>query len=419
MKYRIKVHNAADHETTGNNLLDQGVTLDRTVGQNARRRPGWMGLGFFGIIVALAVGSLVATVRFSAQLAEGLDAEPARTLVKILIRGNEQHVDQHLLPSLFPQAQETLSNARTQTREAIHREIDLRMSQAFVPVIKRVPHFADWFYSLQGEYSRYAAALTGNVVGFLKNQMTQRVFASAHFSERLEKNLRALDQHLVADLQATSDTLKNDLLTAIMPHTIPVDDTPSRQVEMGETLDLDEIFVDTLAVTEAGISRQVLNGLTATGVGVLTAKGMGAVVAKNAAAKFAGTKTFQAAAALLAKLAAKASVKGGGSLGAAATGLAFCSPGGFVALVCGAAAGVATWITVDKVFIEFDEAINRHAFERDLRQAILAEHERLKAQLKDTYGKVIDEQYAQIAHRLEQGLKMPTSTLVPADTLPR
>lgn len=59
------------------------------------------------------------------------------------------------------------------------------------------------------------------------------------------------------------------------------------------------------------------------------------------------------------------------------TGTALCAPTGPVAVLCGIAAGGATWLLVDKVAIEVDETLSRAT----LRAAILSALEEEKHHL--------------------------------------
>jgi len=166
---------------------------------------------------------------------------------------------------------------------------------------------------------------------------------------------------------------------------------PLRQGEplIGETLDLDALLTDRLAVTARDINRQLFSGLAATGTGVAVAKGLGAAVMKKTLIKVAGTKTFHFAASLLGKLAAKSAVKGSGVLAGAGTGAALCSPTGPGAVACGAVGGLIAWLVVDKVAIELDEALNRDEFEADIHSAIDAQQAVLKEQLLMVYGRLL------------------------------
>jgi len=190
-----------------------------------------------------------------------------------------------------------------------------------------------------------------------------------------------------------------------------------------KNVDLTTLVSDRLQISGSEITQEAISGLVAVGVGTAVAKGMGAVVTKKIVATVLGTKSFQAAAALLTKLVAKTAVKETGAAAAALTGVTLCSPGGLVALMCGAVAGAVTWVAVDKVFIEFDEALNREEFEADIRSAIVSERDILKAQLNDAYGQVITTGYRRTGQALSDALGPPEGApkspglFVPAEAL--
>ncbi len=63
-------------------------------------------------------------------------------------------------------------------------------------------------------------------------------------------------------------------------------------------------------------------------------------------------------------------------------GALVCSPGGPLALLCGAAAGVATWLAVDLVALELEEQLERERFEAELHEVLRAEEAALTARLQ-------------------------------------
>jgi hypothetical protein len=74
----------------------------------------------------------------------------------------------------------------------------------------------------------------------------------------------------------------------------------------------------------------------------------------------AAKKFGKAAASAAAKAAAKAGMKQGTKAAVAgAAGTIACAPAGPLAVACGVGAGLATWIGVDKLFVEVDEFFNR------------------------------------------------------------
>jgi hypothetical protein len=153
-------------------------------------------------------------------------------------------------------------------------------------------------------------------------------------------------------------------------------------------------------------------------MGVAVGKGLGPLIIKKTLTKISAGKSFQAASSLLAKLALKSTLKGGGSLGAAATGMVICSPAGPAALLCGVAAGVATWIAVDAAIINVDELLNREAFEAEMQQVISEQQKKLTWVYSEAYSALLATYFLKLQ---ESGnhLRNPAATFVPADTVKR
>src|SRR5690606_24537271 len=67
-----------------------------------------------------------------------------------------------------------------QLRQQLAVQLDARLDMAFAQVVARLPDFADWYYSLGGEYSRLSMTLLGhlNVVdeGYVARRAAEILF---------------------------------------------------------------------------------------------------------------------------------------------------------------------------------------------------------------------------------------------------
>ncbi len=382
----------------------------------ARRRWPIFWLSFFLVIIILALISTYALLQGSRQLVER-ESEP-QSLVSVIFGNQASYLSPEQAGELAPAVNQTLERRLRQGKIALETRIEHGVNRTFAPALDKVPAFSEWYYSLQGEYSRYAHALAGNMAAYLEDKAREKIFDAAGMRDNLDREMEALNQQTVAQvresLQEATQTLK-ELLSRYrreMPKA-----TDKEKVVLKQEINLDPILEQGLAITDADITRQAVSGLLAVSMGSAVTKGLGAVVVKKAVAKLAGAKTFQMAAALLSKFAAKMALKTGSAGSAAAAGTAVCSPTGPVALLCGAVAGAITWVAVDKAFIEFDEVLHREEFEKELRQAIIEERETLKTQLKQAYTRVLEDQHARLRQTLSQRLPSPKKDFVPAREL--
>jgi hypothetical protein len=86
--------------------------------------------------------------------------------------------------------------------------------------------------------------------------------------------------------------------------------------------------------------------------------------------------------------------------------MAFCAPGGPLAIACGFGVGIASWLGADYLLIKGDELLNREEHRRELLQA-LAELERdLANGLVGAQGQLVH-QLASDARSVADGIFVP------------
>ena len=356
-------------------------------------QPGKMGrgfwLGFLGVILVLALGAGFALLKGGRQLAKQATAVapvPVQKLLYVVLDGRQYVVPEVSRLDLSLALQEQLETEQQSQEQWLEAHIDSAVETAFAPVHDRVGDFADWYYSLTGEYLRYAHAIGGDMGDYLQEKLREILFVPAALDTNLDNMFDTLNAEIAARMKQSGGRLSENLALVLQAHARPLG---QGEPVIGDTLDLDVLLTGQLAVTAGDINRQLFSALAATGTGVAVAKGLGAAVMKKTLTKVAGTKTFHLAASLLGKLAAKSAVKGGGVMAGAGTGAALCSPTGPGALVCGAVGGLIAWLLVDKAAIELDEALNRDEFEADIHAAIDAQQSALEAQLRQVYGRLL------------------------------
>ncbi len=373
-------------------------------------------LGFFGMIVLLALLASFALLLGGKQLAEKQvqqQAGPVQALLYVILNGERRVVPEASRLQLSLDMQDAVDAERKTLQQQLQQRIDVAVATAFAPVHGHVGDFADWYYSLTGEYMRYAHAVGGDMAEYLEQRLKETVFLPAALDVNLDAMLADLNAGLQQGMQQSGGRLAAKLQSFVTANSRP---SGTGEVVIGDSLDLDRLFSSNLQLSTADVSRQVFATLAATGTGAALAKGMGAVVVKKTVAEIAATKSFHAASALLVKLAAKSAVKGGGALAGAGAGALVCSPAGPAALVCGAIGGLVAWVAVDKAVIELDEALNRKVFEEDIHAAITVQQQQLKESLQQVYAKVLDESFLSL-QKNAQALAASAGEFIPADLL--
>jgi hypothetical protein len=378
--------------------------------------PRLLWVAFFITILVLALIAGFAALRGGRQL---LDAQlqqstrPVQEILYIILNEQQRIVPESKRMQLSLDMQDQVNKEQALLEQQMQQQIDIMVDSRFAPVHDYVENFADWYYSLTGEYMRYAHAIGGDMSEYMQQRFQETVFLPAALEANVDSMLADLNEQLLQKLAQSGARLSSRLQLVVAANSWPVgNSTPVA----GDSLDLDQLFAKGFQLSAADINRQLFAGVAATGAGVAVAKGMGAVVAKKIMFKVAGSKSFHIAAALLAKLAAKSAVKGGGVLAGAGAGAAVCSPTGPGALVCGAVGGLIAWIVIDKAAIELDEALNRDVFERDIHQAIDTRQHELKVMLQEAVRAVLEAGFVPL-HKSSQRMAVPAGEFTPVDII--
>lgn len=274
-------------------------------------------------------------------------------------------------------------NAQIQAREAeIRRRIEPRVAREldllFAPVESAVDDYLDWYFTVVGEYERLASLVAGDFGQLMGEKLEAHLFEATNFHARMSTIDVALREDALKDLASLSQELHDDLMNRIR-------DNPCA---------LSTLNIEHLGNLERDVWRAGTAGTTGAAVGAVSVALISKKLVATVVAKVAAKKSVQAAAAMLAKFAAK---KGAGALaaatGGATVGTAICSPGGPLALVCGVVggvvAGVGTWLVVDKVAIEIDDALSRDAMRADILSVLAEEKAALQVDLIGRYSALI------------------------------
>jgi len=273
------------------------------------------------------------------------------------LRSNEEEVaPQEIAPT---QLEQIISEAATKALDMVAPTIDTMLDGVYAPVYAAIPAYADFHYSVLGEYTELTQASMGNMT----EVMGEKLFSG--FEVRLQEAASQLDQNYVAAYQSVIQT---EATNAIPADAIDLTLGPVTQKAINSAVERAKITVPLATVA-----------MTAVGSGALQATI--AVIAKKVAAK------------IIAKAAAKGIAKGGGVLAGAGGGALLCSWTGPGAAVCGVVGGVTAWLITDAVIVNLDEYFNRDEFEAELRQLIdedLAEKKRLLMVALETKANELD-----------------------------
>ncbi|ALO45293.1 hypothetical protein [Pseudohongiella spirulinae] len=231
--------------------------------------------------------------------------------------------------------------ANQQAFQASAAALDQLLIELYAPVYAGISDYADFHYSIRGEYTELASA----AIGQIGDSMQQIMFAG--FDERLNRTSAILDSTYASVFQ-----------TAL---------TEAIQNELPEGLQLESLGSITRTAIDSATSRAQVTVPVATATASVGGFAMAKILSKKVATK----------------VAAKAALKGGtsvlGGTGAgAAAGAVFGPVGSAVGAVIG---GVSAWLAADAVIIGIDEHFNRDEFESQLSDLVDENKAQLQAHL--------------------------------------
>jgi hypothetical protein len=315
----------------------------------------------------------------------------------VTLEGAHYQVDARQLEWLRAFTALHFSDGERSARALAAAEIDARLDAAFAGVSARLPAFADWYYSLAGEYARLSmlALSWANLADedFVARRATALLFPEGAW----DTDLTALEQHTAERLLAHHEQVRSGWLAELtarlaqqrVPAPLPSD------LPQGESVRLDALANQILVSERAALStRASVATVTATGVAA------GPALWRAASRRMAAGGGRPA----LARAAGRGAARAGS---AAAGGAALCAPGGPVAFGCAVAAGAAAWVAADWALLRIDEAMHREQLlaaieeslgilRNDLQRDLLAAYDGMIARHYDTVQADIRESFVPI-----------------------
>ncbi len=326
---------------------------------------------FLALFVMLACTLLL--MQFMSQSPRHWTGDPVQTVAL-----DEQYyqLNQAQLASLASYTSEHFSAAQLGSKEALEMQIAAQLDSLFARVSERLPLFADWYYSLSGEYSRMAMAVLSSSK-LVEGDFVARKAAEVLFPEpvwqggltRLENDSNGLILAQQAQTRAAWLRGVQGLLAAQRVPAPIAGLEDSRLRAQFKPLDPLLIELDELDALSPLRNRVAVSSLGAAGLAGPAL--WRAVAARNALAS--------------ARVVAAGSARGGSRLGGAAAGAMLCAPGGPLAVACAAGAGVVTWLATDWLLLQLDEAWNREELLRHMEAGLLDLREGLETELLAAY----------------------------------
>lgn len=293
---------------------------------------------FWGSIILMAAISISLSVMAVLRQSDDLGGKGDSS-------SGETHVPTETIPETSALDLEMqLNKANKAALEAVITRVGPLLDVAYQPAYDAIPAYANFHYSVWGEYAELSAAAIGDVSGKLKEMLF------ADMEARLREVSAVLDDNFNSAFELELAQVSGG--------------TGGIEIGLGPL---------TKVAVENSLERMQVT------VPISTAAALGTAAAIKSAATAMAKK-------IAAKLAVKAAAKTGGKWAAAGTGAgtgaALCSWSGPGAGLCAAVGGVGAWIITDYGIMKLDEFWNRDEFEADLREMIDQHKAEYKATLE-------------------------------------
>jgi hypothetical protein len=384
-----------------------------------RRRSVWFWGGFVAVLLLGLLIVLFAAIRAGSQWADEAvrqsEALPPvwKQAIRVTLSGDEiLYIDSPSLPKIRSETRAWL-DAR---HELIHRRLREAMAHAteavFAAAAQRIPVFADWYFSLSGEYARLFHAAVGDLPEFLGEHLQTLIFGPAGTAEAVDRMVMDMDRRLADQMRGAAGEYNAMLNQLIRSHRLEAGSARvTVQGDWAPTAGVQGHLESFVSLSAGDIGRQGLATSAGVAASAVAFKKLGAATVAKSTTLIAGKQSAGMLAALAVKLGLKSAVKSGGALTGAGVGAAssaaICSGtivGAPLAPACalagGAVTGVATWLLVDMAVLEADELMHREDLENQLRGTLAAQREELRATLEAYYLETLRRGFAQ----LEQGV---------------
>lgn len=254
------------------------------------------------------------------------------------------------LPSTFFET--ALTKVAKEAADKAGAEIEPTLDQVYAPIYKAIPEYAEFHYSVLGEYAVLASAALGK----MSDTLYHRLYPG--FDRRFIDAAKKLDQKYSEAYNEALSLLVSDEKKSRPP--LPLG--PITKTILQDAKDRAKITVPIATVAATATTSGALKALIAS-------------VAAKLAAK------------ITAKAVAKGVLKGTGMLTGALTGAIACSWSGPFAAVCGGGAALVIWFLTDAAIVNLDEYFHRDEFEAELRDIINEDRVAKKKLLVDALNK--------------------------------
>jgi len=255
-------------------------------------------------------------------------------------------------------------------------QLEAEIDRAFDAMEHNVDSYLDWYYSLPAEYARIAALLQGGLN--FENYMADKLAAELQHGD-LFKPVDAQINSLLATYQLAQQQYEQQVQQILADNLV--------EMPAGAVVSLRLSSNDALLALSHQDVISLQHRVAASGGVAAAVATASAVVANKIVAKAVGKNLIQFAAKALTKVVTSKTISAvagtaAGAAGGAAVGSALPGTGTAMgAAVGGLVGGILAGLTVDKLLLELDQAINREVFRQRLVKLVNEQRAEFKQQL--------------------------------------
>ncbi|MBS0001967.1 MAG: hypothetical protein KFF45_02700 [Thioalkalivibrio sp.] len=262
--------------------------------------------------------------------------------------------------------------------DAAARLVSAELDVLFERLSARVPAYADWYFSLRGEYTRlwllvlrWGGLLTADPVVY---KGVELVFAG----DELAGQIGAIEGRVAGLLAGRARELRTAWIEELLGM------SGEHRAESAPGAPATVVVLDDLVAEFGGHGgSEFLTRLSASSAGAASAGALGPLTARLALRS-------SAAAAGGRSLALKGAGRGAAKAGSAGVGILGCAASGPAAWACALAVGGAAWLATDWALLSADEWRNRDALIADWEQRLALLRAELEQSLLEHYGQAIE-----------------------------
>ncbi len=317
-----------------------------------------------------------------------------RSTVPLTVAGEHYRVDDSTLVWLRDFSTGHFTAARDMTRDEMASEIDRHLDVIFTAAGSRIPVFADWYFSLGGEYSRLtmAALAFANLAepGYVAAKAAETLLPEALWEQDLATMQQRMSDTLASSQQQLRISWLNTVTERLAPYRVPPPISSNTATADAEPLALDQLLAALMEREQDALQLRI-------GISTLAA---GGAAAGPALWRAAGARNPAAAGRAAARSAGRGAARAGS---AATTGTTLCAPAGMAAVGCGVIAGATAWLVTDWLLLRLDEHRNRDELEQALHEGLDLMREALRAEMLAGYDRMLDAYFNRVDEDIRTG----------------